>query len=246
MLPAAWHGCCLLNCAESTTDGRMASRCSFATFRCRRVLLLAFLQNSSEEGGWEEPRVRGWGGNDDPSRGSRARGHGAARELKGIKTFVGLTLHRFLPAVIPGCAALPACTSITCLLVPGGQKPLCQRRPQWGHVPAAAGGSSRVLRGSPPPWRGVSCRGGLFRNVVASSSRVRVPPRSCLREGFGPAPLAAADCGSQSRWYRHGSGCARFPRHGTRSSARAQHPPCTPGWCGTPSLSLAGAGPHPA
>lgn len=34
LLPAAWHGCCLLNCAESTTDGRTVSRCSFATFGC--------------------------------------------------------------------------------------------------------------------------------------------------------------------------------------------------------------------
>lgn len=65
MLPAAWHGCCLLNCAESTTDGRMASRCSFATFWCCRAPSLAFLQNNSKEGGWEEPCVH-WGGGEVP------------------------------------------------------------------------------------------------------------------------------------------------------------------------------------
>lgn len=65
--PAAWHGCLLLNCAESTTDGRRASRCSFPTFWAP---LLAFLQNSSKREVGKSPVCMGRV--DDPGDGSRA------------------------------------------------------------------------------------------------------------------------------------------------------------------------------
>ena len=96
------------------------------------------------------------GDHNDPSSGGRARGHSAAGELKGIKTFAGLTLHRFLPTVIPGCAALPACTSVTCLLVPGDKSPFASAARSgamcpWQLVAAAVcwGVTSVPARGGP-------------------------------------------------------------------------------------------------
>lgn len=104
------------------------------------------------------------GDDNDPSHSGQAQGHAAAGELKGIKTFAGLTLHRFLPAVIPGRAALPASTSITCLLVPGDKSPFCHSLPtvgpcargSWWQQPGAGGGWGGHLR----PQLGILCRGG--------------------------------------------------------------------------------------
>lgn len=67
---------------------------------------------------------------DDPGDESRAG------ELKGIKTFAGLTLLHFLPAVIPAPAGLPAHTSSTCPLLPGDKSPFATSP---GQLVAAAG-----------------------------------------------------------------------------------------------------------
>lgn len=70
-----------------------------------------------------------------PARMGRADDLGDG-EFKGIKTFAGLTLRRFLPAGIPAPAALPACTSSTCPPLPGDKSPFATSP---GQLVAAAG-----------------------------------------------------------------------------------------------------------